>query len=589
MFQLDYTQIPISLLIIEFYRQSYRIPLYNRYTGSIQVNCIRQGNILAAVLVIVILAIVIGAAYHYQSNQDALARKAAREKEEAERKRVEDCKDVVRYFANYHGYIARSAINREELETAIDSGASADQLWDLIIGRIDGVDGMQLGYHKAGSGRFPVILPQEYRDKHVYVIGKSGYGKTNFLRYLIRQDMHNGEGVGVLAPEHEMLADELLPFIPEHRVKDVIYFNPADLERPVVLNPLHIESGDDIDLHVDEAFTILQRVVGEGGPRMDEILRHSLYALMERRGSTLLDMERLLDRNDDSFRKEVLHETEDERTARFFNQIYPQMPKDAHLPILNRIGRMVRSKYARNCLCPPTRTPFSEKEVSGRLLNIRQAMDESRIILFNLSDGLLGEAASQLIGQFIVSKFQTATMSRADEPKMLRVPFYLYLDEFQNFCGIASQSYERLLSRARKYRLGLILAHQQTGQLPLELLKEIFGNVSTMVSFQVAQSDAGKLSKEFINQYDFDIENIPVEELLRLNVGEAYCKIGMNSFAMRVPLMDEPPDWERAREVMEQSRMRYGIPRTISQAKQIEASNPKTEDPLADLDPDEVF
>jgi hypothetical protein len=270
-----------------------------------------------------------------------------------------------------------------------------------------------------------------------------------------------------------MLSDELLPFIPEERINDVIYFNPADVECPVVLNPLHIESGDDIDLHVDEAFTILQRVAGEGGPRMDEILRHSLYALIERKDSTLLDLERLLDRNDDSFRKQVLQETGDDQTRRFFQQVYPQLPKDAHLPILNRIGRIVRSKYVRNCLCPPTRTSLSDKEASKRLLNIRQAMDDGKILLFNLSDGLLGEAASQLIGQFIVSKFQTATMSRANESKIERMPFYLYLDEFQNFCGIASKSYEKLLSRARKYRLGLILAHQQTGQLPLELMREI--------------------------------------------------------------------------------------------------------------------
>jgi hypothetical protein len=216
-------------------------------------------------------------------------------------------------------------------------------------------------------------------------------------------------------------------------------------------------------------------------------------------------------------------------------------------------------------------------------------MDEGKILLFNLSDGLLGEAASQLIGQFIVSKFQTATMSRANESKIERMPFYLYLDEFQNFCGIASKSYEKLLSRARKYRLGLILAHQQTGQLPLELMREIFGNVSTMVSFQVSQSDASKLSKEFISQYDFNIETLPTEELLRLNVGEAYCKIAKNSFPMYVPLMDDDPDRERANEVVEHSRNTYGIPRIRKTDQAVEKPKPKEGDPLADLDPDEVF
>ena len=544
---------------------------------------------MEVILGLLVVGGVIWLIYRYQEKQGELARKAAREKEETERQRIADCQEVVRYFANYHGYIARSVISREELEQAIESGASPARLWDLIAERIGQVRGLQLGYHATGGGRFPVILPNEYRDKHIYVIGKSGYGKTNFLRYQIFQDLEFGNGIGVLAPEHEMLNDELLPFIPDHRIGDVIYFNPADIECPVVLNPLYIDPDDDIDLHVDEAFTILQRVVGEGGPRMDEILRHSLYALMERPGSTLLDIEPLLDRNDDAFRKEIIHTTADEQVRRFFQQVYPQMPKDAHLPILNRIGRIVRSKYVRNCLCPPTNTTFSPEQISERLLNFRNAMDEGKVLLFNLSDGLLGEAASQLIGQFIVSKFQTATMSRADESKTERKPFYLYLDEFQNFCGVASKSYEKLLSRARKYRLGLILAHQQTGQLPLELMREIFGNVSTMVSFQVSQSDAAKLSKEFISQYDFDIESIPSEELLRLNVGEAYCKIARNSFPMCIPHLDESPDRERVRAVIQHSRAAYGIPRLKRTDKPAIHPGQKPPDPLADLDPDEVF
>lgn len=156
-------------------------------------------------------------------------------------------------------------------------------------------------------------------------------------------------------------------------------------------------------------------------------------------------------------------------------------------------------------------------------------------------------------------------------------------------CGIASKSYEKLLSRARKYRLGLILAHQQTGQLPLELMREIFGNVSTMVSFQVSQSDASKISKEFISQYDFNIETLPTEELLRLNVGEAYCKIGKNSFPMYVPLMDSEPDQERAEAVIRHSRMIYGITRP----RNADTTSPKPQitglDPLVGLDPDEVF
>jgi len=520
-------------------------------------------------------------------SRDSAKRRAEREAKAAESKRIQECAEAVRYLANSHGYLARSVISQEELEELVEGGISGPELVDLIGDRMYEVEGPELGYQYSGEYRFPVILPTEYRDKHIYVVGKSGYGKTNFLRHLILQDLAQGNGIGVLAPEFEMLQEEILPFIPEERKHDVIYFNPADIENPIVLNPLHLEAGQDIDLHVDETFTIFQRVAGEGGPRMDEILRQSLYALTERQGSTLLDIETLLDRNDDSLRKEIVRTTQDDRTRTFFASTYLQMPKDAHLPILNRIGRFVRAKYVRNCLCPPLKSSLPDDEVRSRQLDIRRAMDQGKILLFNLSDGILGEAASQLIGQLIVSKFQTATMSRADTPKHLRKPFYLYLDEFQNFCGVASRSYERILSRARKYGLGLILAHQQTGQIPLELLREIFGNVTTMVSFQLSQPDAVRLSREFVTQIDYSVEQIPAEGFLRLNVGDAIVRIGKSAFPMRVPKIDAEPDHDRAREIVELSRTNYGIPRlrVTSEPRR----KPDEADPLAGLDPEGIF
>ena len=538
-----------------------------------------------AAVIVVVVAIVLLIWYGKRSSE--AQRREDRERKAAEARRLSECEEVVRYFANFHGYLARQVVSREELEQKIDEGVSADELSQFISERMYEIEGLELGYQATGYSQAPVILPEQFRDKHVYVVGKSGYGKTNFLRYLILQDIDAGHGVGVLAPEFEMLQEEILPFIPDHRQDDVIYFNPADIEQPIVLNPLQLDPGADIDLQVDEAFTILQRVVGEGGPRMDEILRHTLYALTERPGSTLLDVEPLLDRSNDTLRKEIIRNTEDDRTRSFFASTYLQMPKDAHLPILNRIGRFVRAKYIRNCLCPPMQTSISLDDVAGRLLNIRRAMDEGKILLFNLSDGLLGELASQLIGQLIVSKFQTATMSRASMSKHDRKPFYLYLDEFQNFCGVASRSYERILSRARKYGLGLILAHQQTGQIPLELMREILGNVSTLVSFQLSQSDAVKMSKEFVTQFDYDVEAIPPQEFLQLNVGEAWVKIGRSAFPMRVPKVDEWPDHDNAKRIIEASRTRNGIPRVRVKPKP--PSDSQGEDPLADLDPEGIF
>ena len=369
------------------------------------------------------------------------------------------------------------------------------------------------------------------------------------MRNMIYQDMEAGKGIGVIAPEAEMITEEIMSYVPEHRIDDVIYFNPADTGSPVTFNPLYLDEGEDIDLKVDENFTIFRRAFGEdAGPRMSEILRQALYALIERPGSTLLDMEKLFDREDPAFRNEVIRESKDEGTIHFWRDVYPQMPKDAHLPITNRLGRIVRPRMIRNILCNPQNS-----------LDFRKAIDNKKILLFNLSDGILGEANSQLLGQLIVSKFQMAVMSRADTSKYEREPFYLYIDEFQTFTNIATTSYEKILSRARKYRLGLILAHQQTHQIPLELLREIMGNVSTMVSFQVSADDARKLSKEFITQYNGEVISVSPDELLSLKVGQACCKIGQHSFFMQTYLADQSPDRDRADHIVYRSRQSYGV------------------------------
>ena len=307
-------------------------------------------------------------------------------------------------------------------------------------------------------------------------------------------------------------------------------------------------------------------------------------------------MERLLDRADPTFRNEVIRDSTDQNTVHFFRDVYPQYPKDSHLPITNRLGRLIRPRLIRNLLCNPHSS-----------LNFREAMDSGKILLFNLSDGILGEVNSQLLGQLIVSKFQTATMSRADLAKGERRPFYLYIDEFQTFTGVAATSYEKILSRARKYRLGLVLAHQQTGQIPTELLKEIFGNVSTMISFNVSQRDASRLAKEFISEYNGEIIHVPEEEFLGLKVGQAYCKIGRHSFFMRTYLADQSPDFDRAQYIIGKSRQNYSLPaaeteaipkgadvdrREVTVESQAEVKQRKAkidEETSEDLDPSKVF
>jgi len=399
---------------------------------------------------------------------------------------------------------------------------------------------------------------------------------------MILQDLEFGNGVGVLAPELELLTEEILPYIPEDRIDDVVFVNPVDTDCPIPFNPLHVDADEDIDLKVDDAVTIFKRLMGETGARMDEILRQSFYALMERPGSTLIDIEPLLSRQDATLRNEIIQRSRDEQTVRFFRDSYPSFPKDAHLPITTRISRLVRPKAVRSLLCQP-----------GRSFNFREAMDEGKILLFNLSDGLLGEQTSQLLGQLVVSKMQMAVMSRMDTPAALRRPFYLYLDEFQTFTGVAETSYANMLSRARKYKLGLILAHQQTGQLSQGLLRDILGNVSTLLTFNVSHEDAVKLSKEYVQGNGQAMEYMPPGELLSLKTGEAWGKIGKSCFFLSTVLAPQQPDLARARQVIQRSRKNYGVGGSWeAEVKRPPQNSPKmiprhaTEEPL---DPSKVF
>jgi hypothetical protein len=466
--------------------------------------------------------------------------------EAEENARIAGCKKVVLDLAGALGYIAREAMSKGELESLIfESGITPQQLVDEIYKRIAKIPGIFIGKRQFEHWTLEMKLPDSLRDRHAYLIGRSGSGKTNLIRAMVLQDAYFGKGVGVLAPEQELITDELLPYIPEDRIDDVIYVNPADSKFPIAFNPLHCDPGEDVDEKVEDFVTIFKRYVGDTGFRMDDILDHALYALIRRRGSTLEDIPRFLSRENPAFRTEVL-KTADERTRTFFTETYPTMGRDSANPIISRINAFTRREAVRNILCQP-----------GKSFNFRHAMDEAKIILFNLSDGILGEQASQLLGQIIISKIQLAAMSRADTPKAKRHPFYLYLDEFQTFTGVAETSYSRILSRARKYALGLILAHQQTGQISQNLLKEIFGNVTTFISFSVSSEDARKLSQEYAYEAGGDVEFVPPGDFIRLQTGHAIGKIGKTVFPFETFLLPTEPNPEKVNFIINRSRRNY--------------------------------
>jgi hypothetical protein len=392
-----------------------------------------------------------------------------------------------------------------------------------------------------------IKLPYSLRTRHAYLIGRSGSGKTTAIQNMVFQDIAYGCGVGVLAPEQELITEEILPFIPEERMDDVVYVNPADLEYPIPLNPLHLGKWEDIDRTVDDLITVFGRLTNDLTPRMREILYHTFYALVEREGSTLLDVEILLDRTDPSIRNEIIYTTKNPRTARFFQSVFPTLSRDACLPIYSRIGQIISPQRVRSLLCQP-----------GRSFNFREAMDDGKILLFNLSDGILGEQTSQMLGQLIVSKIQMAVFSRADTPARQRRPFFLYLDEFQTFTGTSQTAYSKLLSRGRKYSFGTVLANQNTGQLPSALLEDILGNVSTLIAFNLSSNDAAKFSKEFVMPGGGESLRLPQDFLLQLPVGEAWGKIGQTVFPLKTQLLTQPANPIRAKEIIERSRMNYG-------------------------------
>jgi len=431
--------------------------------------------------------------------------------------------------------------------------------------------GEQFAYSEHEEQRL-VDQNQDLRDRHTYIVGKSGYGKTTLMLNMIYQDLDFGNGLGVIAPEQEMITEGILPYIPKHRLDDVVYFNPAD-PNPIAFNPLDLEPGESIDLKVDENLTIFERILGmEGGERMAEIFRKAFYALTEAPNTTLLDFRRLLDRQNPQFRQQIISQLSDPDIIHFWRNVYPHFPKDAHLPIINRLGRFIQPRVIRNTLC----------QTENRL-KLRQFMDTGKIVLFNLSDGILGERNSQLLGQLIVAKFQLAVMGRANVPEHQRQRFYLYIDEFQTFTASATTSYDKILSRARKYHLPLILAHQQTGQIPSQLLKDIFGNVSTMISFVVSSSDATRLSKEFITRAP--------EAFLGLQVGQVYCKLANQSFKVSTFPIIQSPNFAIAQDVVERSRRHYGATGLEYGSPSIDKkeASQKDEEIFGGEDPDDVF
>ncbi len=329
------------------------------------------------------------------------------------------------------------------------------------------------------------------RSRHVYIIGQTGAGKSGLLELLALSDVFYNQGYCIIDP-HGDFAINNLKFIPESRVKDVVYFNPADTAFPVAFNPLEVSDPAKKPNICSEVIGVLKRMFGDSwGPRLEHILRYTLLALLDRPETTLLDISRLL--TDKEFRKETLEYCKDVTVLQFwkheFGQWNDKQVNESIAPVLNKVGAFTANPIIRNIIGQPKSS-----------FDIRKIMDEGKILVVNLSKGLIGEDNAGILGAFLVTKVQLAAMSRSDIPDVAdRRPFYLYVDEFQNF---ATDSFAVILSEARKYGLNLTVANQYVAQMTDTVRDAVFGNVGTTISFRVSAEDAPVLAKQFEPTFD---------------------------------------------------------------------------------------
>jgi type IV secretory pathway TraG/TraD family ATPase VirD4 len=348
---------------------------------------------------------------------------------------------------------------------------------------------IQLGVREVWGGEIPFGLGVADRRQHVYVIGKSGTGKTALLRNSIIQDIAAGHGVGVIDP-HGDLALELLNHIPSGRTDDVVYFDATAAEYPIGLNLLQNVPPDERHRVASALVSSLKAIWRDSwGPRMEYILYAAIAALLETTDGSLLGVQRIL--SDESYRSWVVRQVKDPAVLRFWSVEFAgydeRFRREAVAPIENKVGQLL--------MAPPVRNLLGQVR---RKIDARFMMDDRRIFIANLAKGMLGEDKANLLGSMLVSSFQLAAMSRADIPEEDRQDFYLYVDEFHNF---TSDSFASILSEARKYRLCMTLSHQFVEQLSRPVSAAVFGNVGNLISFRVGEHDARSLSREFGGAY----------------------------------------------------------------------------------------
>jgi hypothetical protein len=416
-------------------------------------------------------------------------------------------------------------------------------------------DGLLLGYNLFRGAKKPIRLAVGDRQRHMYAVGQTGTGKSTFLENLALQDMLNGNGFAFVDP-HGDTAEKLLAMVPKERTEDVIYFSPADMEYPMGLNLFEFDNPDQKDFLIQEALNMLQKLYdpqhqGIMGPRYEHLFRNAALTIMaDPNGGTFVDIPKLF--RDPQFVKQKLQHVTDMNVLEFWQKEMPASQRSNEFGevtswFVSKFGAFLSNEMMRNII-GQTKSAF----------NLRDIMDNKKILLVNLSKGRTGELNSKLLGMVFVMKFQAAAMSRSDMPEDQRVDFSLYVDEFQNF---STDSFATIMSEARKYHLNLIVANQFTTQLTQEIRDAVFGNMGTIVSFRIGQNDLESLSKYFQPIFDGDdLLRVPnYNSIVRTLVGG----VPTQPFSMATLPSLGTPNPRLADALKQLSAAKYGRPKAI--------------------------
>ena len=399
------------------------------------------------------------------------------------------------------------------------------------------------------------------RRRHVYLVGKTGMGKTVMMENMAIQDIQEGKGIGFVDP-HGEAAEKLLDFVPKSRINEVVYFNPADLDFPIAFNVMEKVDTSHRHLVASGLMGVFKKIWPDvWSARMEYILNNCILALLEYPDSTLLGINRML--ADSEYRKKIIDKVTDPVVKSFWVQEFARYTQryevEATAAIQNKVGQFISAPLIRNIIGQVRST-----------INMRKIMDEGKILIANISKGRIGEDNSRLLGALLITKLQLAAMSRVDIPEEERKDFYLYVDEFQNF---ATKSFVNILSEARKYRLSLILANQYIAQLEemtptgksSEVKDAIFGNIGTIASFRVGAEDAEFLEREFIPEF-------VAEDLVNLAKYNIYLKLMIDGVAGRPFSAETLPPFSKLEQsnkekIINVSRERHGTPKKIIEEK----------------------